>query len=546
MRSLTITFLCLLSFGLYSQEYLKDRVIVKLKNPGKEIKTLEELPELNSFFNENDILEIKPLDFSPSKSLNGRPLVIIFSNEVAIQEKISHLKNTHLFDYIEPDFIARGSGVKISDDSPSQPSLAPLAVTPNDQYFSRQWGLYNNGTFNLSPSIVGADVKMREAWEITTGSSEISIAIMDTGIRMNHPEFAGRILENPNEVVNGIDDDGNGLIDDLYGWDFVNNDNTPTDDHGHGTNVTGITVANGNNGIGYAGVDWNCKLLPLKVLNSNNSGSYSDMIASIYYAINRNVNVISMSIGGSSYSQGLYDAVLAAYNANIPFIACMMNHNNSATYYPAAFPQVIAVGSTDPNDYRSAPFFWDPSSGSNYGNHIDVVAPGNFIYGLSYASNTHYDSYWGGTSQATPLVAGIVTLMLSIKPNLMIEEIRSILRTTAQDLVGRTSEDIPGFDPYHGAGRVNAYQALLTVQYLSTHTMNSPVVSVYPNPTQDKLYIETEYEVRDIQIYDLTGRFIKRIENTFEVDMSTFHKGVYLLKISTTNNHIIETKVIKQ
>lgn len=546
MRSLTITFLCLLSFGLYSQEYLKDRVIVKLKNPGKEIKTLEELPELNSFFNENDILEIKPLDFSPSKSLSGRPLVIIFSNEVAIQEKISHLKNTHLFDYIEPDFIARGSGVKISDDSPSQPSLAPLAVTPNDQYFSRQWGLYNNGTFNLSPSIVGADVKMREAWEITTGSSEISIAIMDTGIRMNHPEFAGRILENPNEVVNGIDDDGNGLIDDLYGWDFVNNDNTPTDDHGHGTNVTGITVANGNNGIGYAGVDWNCKLLPLKVLNSNNSGSYSDMIASIYYAINRNVNVISMSIGGPSYSQGLYDAVLAAYNANIPFIACMMNHNNSATYYPAVFPQVIAVGSTDPNDYRSAPFFWDPSSGSNYGNHIDVVAPGNFIYGLSYASNTHYDSYWGGTSQATPLVAGIVTLMLSIKPNLMIEEIRSILRTTAQDLVGRTSEDIPGFDPYHGAGRVNAYQALLTVQYLSTHTMNSPVVSVYPNPTQDKLYIETEYEVRDIQIYDLTGRFIKRIENTFEVDMSTFHKGVYLLKISTTNNHIIETKVIKQ
>src|SRR5690606_33902002 len=116
---------------------------------------------------------------------------------------------------------------------------------------------------------VGADVKMREAWEITTGSSEISIAIMDTGIRMNHPEFAGRILENPNEVINGIDDDGNGLIDDLYGWDFVNNDNTPTDDHGHGTNVTGITVANGNNGIGYAGVDWNCKLLPLKVLNSN-------------------------------------------------------------------------------------------------------------------------------------------------------------------------------------------------------------------------------------------------------------------------------------
>lgn len=545
MKSLIITVLCLLSFGLYSQEYMKDRIIAKLKNTDREIENLKDISGLNSFFEENTISEIKPLDFSSSKNLNGRPLIFIFSSEVDIQKVITHLKNTNLFEYVEPDFIVKTGGVKISNENISQTSLAPLAVTPNDPYFFRQWGLFNNGTFNLNPSIPAADVKMREAWEITTGSPTISIAIIDTGIRMEHPEFTGRILLNQNDVINGIDDDGNGLIDDFYGWDFTNNDNNPSDDNGHGTNVTGITVANSNNGIGYAGVDWNCKLLPLKVLDSEGSGSYSNMISSVYYSISRSVDVISMSIGGSGYSAAFHEAAIAAYNANIPFLACMMNFNSNVPYYPAAFPQVIAVGSTDPDDKRSSPFFWDPSSGSNYGNHIDVVAPGNFIYGLSHWSNTDYDGYWGGTSQATPLVAGIVTLMLSIEPNLTVEEIRTILRTTAQDQVGRSWEDTPGFDPYHGAGRVNAYQALLDVQHFSTPNIDSSTISIYPNPIKDRLYIQSDYGVNDIKIYDITGRFIKKHEHTSEVDMTTLNKGIYLLKIST-DQKTFETKVIKQ
>src|SRR5690606_11507258 len=442
----------------------------------------------------------KPLDFSSSKNLNGRPLIFIFSSEVDIQKVITHLKNTNLFEYVEPDFIVKTGGVKISNENISQTSLAPLAVTPNDPYFFRQWGLFNNGTFNLNPSIPAADVKMREAWEITTGSPTISIAIIDKGIRMEHPEFTGRILLNQNDVINGIDDDGNGLIDDFYGWDFTNNDNNPSDDNGHGTNVTGITVANSYNGIGYAGVDWNCKLLPLTVLDSEGSGSYSNMISSVYYSISRSVDVISMSIGGSGYSAAFHEAAIAAYNANIPFLACMMNFNSNVPYYPAAFPQVIAVGSTDPDDKRRSSFYWDHYSGSNYGNLIDVVAPGNFIYGLSHWSNTDYDGYWGGTSQATPLVAGIVTLMLSIEPNLTVEEIRTILRTTAQDQVGRSWEDTPGFDPYHGAGRVNAYQALLDVQHFSTPNIDSSTISIYPNPTKDRLYIQSDYGVNDIKI----------------------------------------------
>src|SRR5690606_20473641 len=126
-----------------------------------------------------------------------------------------------------------------------------------------------------------------------------------------------------------------------------------------------------------------------------------------------------------------------------------------------------------------------------------------------------------------------VTLMLSIEPNLTIEEIRTILSTTAQDQVGRSWEDTPGFDQYHGAGRINAYQALLDVQHFSTQDVAFQSISVYPNPTRDKLYIQSEYKVNDIKIYDMTGRFIKKIKNTSEVDMTTLNQGIYLLKIST-------------
>ena len=285
--------------------------------------------------------------------------------------------------------------------------------------------------------------------------------------------------------------------------------------------------------------------MSLKALDNNNSGYNSYFIAAIYYAINRDVDVISMSIGGTGYSQVYHNAVIAAYNANIPFIACMMNFNNNVSYYPAAFSEVIAVGSTDPNDYRTAPFFWSPTSGSNYGNHIDVVAPGNFIYGLSHTSDTNYDSYWGGTSQATPLVAGIVTLMLSLDSTLTVEQIRSVLRDTAQDQVGKSWEDTLGFDQYHGAGRVNAYQVLLAVQSLSIEPETDTLFDVYPNPTTGILNFSEN--IKSINIYDVSGRFIKKFENiSNQVDISQFSQGMYLIESHTFDNQKHTKKVIKE
>lgn len=366
-----------------------------------------------------------------------------------IQQVKILLEETGLFEYVENDHVGKGSGVS--------------AVTPTDTYFNRQWGLYNDGTFSAS-AISGADVKMTEAWGLTTGSSSVIVCILDSGLKLDHPEFSGRLWVNPSEIANNnIDDDGNGYIDDVNGWDWANNDKNPTDDHGHGTNVAGITAASGNNSTGYAGVDWNCKVMTGKILNASNSGSYSWFASGIYYAVNKGARVINMSVGGSGFSQSLKDACDFAYANNVALFACMMNENNGVSYYPAAYSSTIAVGATDVNDYRVQPFFWSTTSGSNYGSHIDVVAPGNYIYGLSYSSNTNYNSYWGGTSQATPLVAGIGSLMVALNPSITVDEIRSKLRSTAVDLVGRPTEDVAGFDNYMGYGRVNAYAALAAV-----------------------------------------------------------------------------------
>ena len=207
---------------------------------------------------------------------------------------INQYKKLPNVEFVEEDFESEGGGK-------SNIEHQSLSNIPNDTYFNRQWGLYNNGTMTGIGTVkADADTDMELAWDIETGDPNLTVAVIDSGFRMAHPELAGRIWINPNDPVDGVDNDGNGLIDDYQGWDYVNNDNNPTDDHGHGTNCSGIVLAGANNGIGYAGVNWNSKLMVLKALNANNSGTYSAMTNSIYYAVDNGAKVISMSIGGSS------------------------------------------------------------------------------------------------------------------------------------------------------------------------------------------------------------------------------------------------------
>lgn len=435
------------------------------------------LPAFDALGKELGVIALAPFVRSrPPAARRSRPdtrrlLLLRFDKEIDAERAAERYRATGLVQYAEPNYLGQGGGLQ--------------GFSPNDDFYFRQWGLKNDGTFNAS-SVAGADIDMEPAWEISQGNPNLTAAILDSGTRLGHPEFAGRIWQNSAETAgNGTDDDQNGYVDDAQAWDFVNNDNLPADDHGHGSNVSGIMAATGNNGIGYAGVDWNCRLMICKILNDQNSGFYSWWIEAIYYAVDNGADVINMSVGGSGYSASMEEAINYAHANDVVVVACMMNTNQSMPFYPAAYANTIAVGATDTDDRRAAPFFWSATSGSNYGAHIDLAAPGNYIYGLDEDSDLNYSSYWGGTSQAAPLVAGVAALLKGLAPGLDVETIRGILRNTADDEVGDPAEDTPGWDIYFGAGRLNAFNALDFLANM-VGVQNGPApwgaVQAYPNP----------------------------------------------------------------
>ena len=480
-------------------------LILKLK-PGLSFSITEGvidigLPAIDALNKELGVVSVRPLVRSRPQGLRkNRPdtdrlLLLHFSRDVDVEHAVEQYLSTGLTEYAEPNYIGQGGGVE--------------ELSPNDPFYSRQWGLKNDGTFDMS-SVAGADINMEAAWNITQGNSDIIIAILDSGTRLGHPEFAGRIWENSSEVPgNGMDDDQNGYIDDVQAWDFVNGDNLPADDHGHGSNVSGIAAATGNNGEGYAGVDWNSQVMICKILDNQNSGFYSWWTEAIYYAVDNGASVINMSVGGSGYSSSMEQAVNYAHANDVAIVACMMNTNEGVPFYPSAYANTIAVGATGADDTRVVPFFWSNTSGSNYGPHIDLVAPGNYIYGLDEASDSNYNSYWGGTSQASPLVAGVAALMKGLDPGLDVETIRSILRNTADDEVGDPAEDSPGWDIYYGAGRLNAFSALdLLVNMVGVQPTQAPWgnVKVYPNPVSPNQTALLEVQMEQPQEVQLTIR----------------------------------------
>lgn len=470
--------------------------------------------------------------------------ILKFNTKQNIEELIRIYNSTGLFEYVEPNYIGSGAGKK-----------GILQITPNDTYFSRQWAFYNDGSFSLSQAIFDADIDMELAWEIEQGDSSIIIAILDSGLKLNHPDINTRVWINNNETHNNIDDDENGFIDDVQGWDFANNDNDPTDDHGHGTNVAGIIGADENNNLGYAGVDWNSRLMVCKVLDDNSWGLYSWWTEAIYYAVDNGADIINMSVGGTGFSNTLQEAIDYAYNNGVIVVTSMMNEDNNVIYYPAGYSTTIAVGSTNPDDERSSPFFWSPTSGSNYGDHIDVVAPGNYIYGLHYNSDINFNTYWGGTSQATPLVTGLSALLLAQDNSRTPEDIRNIIRNTAEDQVGDPYEDIMGFDIYYGYGRINAHQALLQIVGFTDISNQSTGLYVYPNPCTGHILLRS-YEIANVSIKNILGKevyskevYSKEVESSNEIskiDVSVLPNGVYLVIAENRIGEIIICeKVIK-
>ncbi|KPL03278.1 MAG: hypothetical protein AMJ73_07490 [candidate division Zixibacteria bacterium SM1_73] len=386
----------------------------------------------------------------------GRIYRFVTIPEADVQAMVAEYEADPNVEYAEPDYVGHGHFI------------------PDDPAFGAQWGLFNTGQNPPHhPGTYDADVDATEAWPFWAPEHVVILAILDTGVDDGHPDLSGVIWQNTPECsgMPGIDDDGNDYVDDCYGYDFANSDGDPDDDHGHGTVNAGIAGAYTDNNVGVAGMvggPFNPhRIMAVKVLNSNNFGYYSWWQSGLYYAANNGASVINMSMGGTSFSTSLQDAVDYAWGQGCVVVASMGNCNSSTPQYPAAYTNAIAVGATDTDDSRCVPPDWDFMGyddicgwvhGSNYGSHIDVVAPGNEI--LSTVLGNTYD-YWSGTSMAAPFVSGLAAMIMSEHwPEPSPDSVRQIIRSTAEDEVGLPSEDTEGWDQYYGWGRINAARAL--------------------------------------------------------------------------------------
>lgn len=316
-----------------------------------------------------------------------------------------------------------------------------LFHTPND-LGSQQWNLRK--------------IMAEDAWDVTLGSGNVVVAIVDDAVLTTHQDLAPVIWTNPGEVAgNGIDDDGNGYVDDLHGWDAADNDNDPNppssatnSNFTHGTHCAGIVGAASNNNTGIASIGYGIKLMPVKSKLSNSSGGgIHAAYAGVQYAIAAGADVISMSWGGGSRSQTYQALFNTAHNAGIVLVAAAGNSNTSVPMYPASYNHVISVGATDNQDKRA--------SFSNYGSTIDVMAPGVGIYSTLAGSNSSYGNL-SGTSMACPLVSGLVGLMLSRDPLLSPAVVESCLEGSADNIAAQN----PSYPNQLGAGRINAFNAL--------------------------------------------------------------------------------------
>lgn len=344
-----------------------------------------------------------------------------------------------------------------------------MAAIPNDPYFEEQWYL--------------RAVNLPEAWDFAKGSPMVTVAVLDSGVDLSHPDLRDRIWNNVAEIPgNGIDDDRNGYIDDIQGWDFVDGDSDPDpeitadsqkDGANHGTIVAGIIGASANNDEGIAGVNWNVRILPLRVLDAEGSGNTLSVVRAIRYAVTAKAKIINISFTGSGYSQALAEVLKEAHDAGVLVVAAAGNEGdterggdlNIYPSYPACYrgpsgeSLVLGVASLDKNGLKS--------SYSSYGSDcIGISAPGESFFSTQpfrpavAGFDKPYGDPWSGSSLSAPVVSGVAALMASMDPTLDANDLRSFIRVSAKDI-----NVINGpYAGHLGAGQVDAAAAVLAVQ----------------------------------------------------------------------------------
>jgi serine protease len=324
-------------------------------------------------------------------------------------------------------------------------------ATPNDPRFPELYGLDNTGQ---TGGTADADIDAVEAWDNSVGSSDIVVGVVDTGIDYNHEDLAANVFVNPNEIAgNGVDDDGNGVIDDVHGFNAITGSGDPLDDNAHGTHCSGTIGAVGNNGVGVAGVNWEVTIMGLKFLGAGGSGTLDDAIEAINYAVGQknagvNLRVLSNSWSGGGFSQALLDAISAANDVDILFVAAAGNSgsdNDVTPTFPANYEaaNVVSVAATDHNDQKAGFSCFGATT-------VDLGAPGVDV--LSTTPGNTY-SLFSGTSMATPHVAGVAALVLSSNSTLTTAELKDVLLTSG--------DPIPALQGITVSGqRLNAASAL--------------------------------------------------------------------------------------
>ncbi len=385
--------------------YATDSVIVRFKDAGTHSTRASLLSRING--------RIKDLD------KDGRDDRFLNINKYGLLAKVELDKSMSVETALE--LLRRDPSVAYAEPNWIQHVLA----TPNDTRFNELYGLNNSGQ---TGGTADADIDAPEAWDNTTGSNEIVVGVVDTGVDYTHQDLAANIWTNPNEIPgNNVDDDGNGVIDDVHGFNAITGTGDPMDDNDHGSHCSGTIGGVGNNSLGVAGVNWEVSIVGIKFLSAGGSGTTADAIEGINYAVGLknagvNLRVLSNSWGGGGFSQALADAITAANTADILFVAAAGNagsNNDSTPSYPASYdiPNVVAVAATDHNDGLA--------SFSNYGlTSVDLGAPGVNI--LSTTPGNTY-SVFSGTSMATPHVAGAAALVLSANGTLSTAELKDAL-----------------------------------------------------------------------------------------------------------------------
>ena len=382
----------------------------------------------------------------PSRNPNLKRIYLLrFAPDVPLETLKAAYEQSPFVDAVEYNYL--------------RPTLAE-AVVPNDPKYSEQWSL--------------PLMRLPQAWAIEKGDRGVVIAIIDSGIDYRHDDLAPKVWINSDEVPdNGLDDDGNGYVDDIYGWDFtdapnlqgegdyIEGDNEPIDEKGHGTHVAGIAGAMPDNGIGIAGVAWESPLMAIRAglsLGGTSRMQDDDSAAAIVYAADNGASIINMSWGSERRSFVIQDAIDYAYARGLVLVAAAGNSQKPEAIFPAGYRKVIAVASTEQNQQR----FYQ----SNFGASIDIGAPGNVI--LSTQINNQY-RLLTGTSMASPHVAGVAALMLAKRPGLTHEEVRHILINTADPVYQEDSDELD--ERFVGAGTVNAERALLATGVLQARIL---------------------------------------------------------------------------